>query len=78
MTDLTYNILVIGGWLAGWLVTARLLFVWQERDGEGDGDAFVPVVVGLTWPILLGIGIALLPFLGIGWLVSRPAKARRR
>lgn len=80
MTDLTRDVLGLGGWLAGWLVTARLLFVWLERndDGDGDGDPFIPVVVGLIWPVLLGIGIVLLPFLGVGWLISRPVRARRR
>lgn len=71
------ELLTLAGYLAGWIVTARLLFVWQAREDD-EADSFVPVVLGLIWPIVLGVTVALVPFAAVGWLISRPTRAERR
>lgn len=71
------DLLILAGWLVGWVATARLLFVWGARQPPyGDEDGFAPTVIGLIWPVLLGVMIVLLPFLAVGWLISRPVRRR--
>lgn len=66
---------MLAGWLAGWVITARLLFVWEVRSDE-DADGFTAVVFGLIWPLLLGVVVVLAPFVAVGWLITRPVRRR--
>lgn len=73
---------VVVGWLAGWLVIGRALFVWQVRSlaalsRKERYDPFVPVVVGFFWPLATAVVVVALPFVGAGWLISRPVRPRR-
>lgn len=68
-------LLTIAGWAAGWLITARLLFVWESRQ-RGGSDGFLPTYFGLFWPLLWVIAVASLPFLAARWLISRPVRPR--
>lgn len=72
--------LILAGWAAGWIITARLLFVWHARaedcQHQDIDHTFAPVVSGLIWPLLLAVAIALLPFIAVGWLISRPTRTR--
>ena len=70
------ELLFLLAWLAGWVVTARVLFVRWRRD-DPEADTFIPTVAGLIWPVLLGVVVALSPLLAVGWLVSlRPPGSR--
>lgn len=67
--------LVIGGYLLGWIITARLLFVAAMRDGA-ESDGFASTFLALAWPVMLGGLVVLAPFVAVGWLVSRPVRHR--
>lgn len=70
-------LLTIAGWAAGWLITARLLFVleWRQLGGTPPGG-FLPTFLGLLWPLWLAIAVVSLPFLAAWWLISRPVRPR--
>jgi hypothetical protein len=70
--------IALGIYVAGYLTTARILYVMAEGDGKPEDGAFVGVVFGLVWPLLLAVTLAVLPLMGIGWLISRPTRAARR
>ena len=63
------DLLILVGYAVGWLATA-LWIAWAARN-DGEDNTFAAVVLGLLWPLLLGVAVALFPFLAVGWLVSR-------
>lgn len=75
MADLVYPI----GYLLAVLIVGRIVFVGAHNRGMCHDDAtFVAVVAGVFWPVVALATAALLPFIAIGWLVSRPTRRDRR
>jgi hypothetical protein len=73
------DLLKLGGYVLGVLITGRVVFLWSRKDKDtSDDDAtYFGVVAGVLWPILLGVGMLLAPFIAIGWLISRPPRHER-
>jgi hypothetical protein len=68
----------LAGYLLAVLVVGRVAFIGARRHGDDPDDAtYLAVLVGVLWPIVVGVALALLPFIAIGWLVSRPTRADR-
>jgi membrane protein required for beta-lactamase induction len=81
MTDGVKGWLFIIGYPVGALVAGRLAFIAESRGGyPGDREerAFTAVLVAVLWPLVAAIAAVVAPFVGLGWLLSRPTRQERR
>jgi hypothetical protein len=68
----------LAGYLLAVLTAGRIAYLWARKHGDSPDDAtFTGVLAGVLWPIVAAVALALLPFIAIGWLVSRPTRADR-
>jgi hypothetical protein len=68
----------LAGYLLAVLTAGRIAYIWARKHGDSPDDAtYTGVLVGVLWPIVAGVALALLPFIALGWLISRPTRADR-
>jgi nitrate reductase NapE component len=73
--------LLLVAYLGGALVAGRLTFLAQSKArylDDREERAFNAVLVAVLWPVVAAIAAVGAPFVGLGWLLSRPTRQERR